>query len=204
MCLRSGFAALQYHFIAVTIFRKRNRHVNNPRSQAAPSIFFICNNVSGAVSDTIDADAFNDAARLFDAFLVSRDSTWAIMEEATQTTKKEQNDDLPKGFDALTAAAQKVYRVVYDVKTKQARNATISDIQGPVSAYRNKENRRKIDDELLRAGFMFVAPETAKLGDILGSGERVIVPIYALDENEEQLIDVTASAIRPNTDAIRA
>ena len=167
-------------------------------------LLFICNNVSGAVSDTIDADAFNDAARLFDAFLVSRDSTWAIMEEATQTTKKEQNDDLPKGFDALTAAAQKVYRVVYDVKTKQARNATISDIQGPVSAYRNKENRRKIDDELLRAGFMFVAPETAKLGDILGSGERVIVPIYALDENEEQLIDVTASAIRPNTDAIRA
>lgn len=174
-------------------------------------LLFVCNNVSSGVSETIDADTFNDASRLFDAFLASRDATWAIMQDATQTTNKVQNDDLPKGFDALTAAAQKVYRVVYDVKTKQARNATISDIQGPVNAYRNKENRRKIDDELLRAGFMFVAPETAKLGDILGSGERVIVPVYALDQNAEQLVDITAdvlaqipSAIRPDTGAIRA
>ena len=166
-------------------------------------LLHVCNNVSSGVSETIDADTFNDAARLFDAFLASRDSTWAIMQDATQTTKNEQDDDLPKGFDALTAAAQKVYRVAYEIKTTQGRNATISDIQGPVNAYRNKENRRKIDDELLRAGFMFVAPESARYGDILGSGERVFVPIFDLDENAEQLIDVTADAIRPDTGAIR-
>ena len=166
-------------------------------------LLFVCNNVSSGVSETIDADAFNDAARLFDAFLASRDSTWAIMQDATQTPKKEQDDDLPKGFDALTATAQKVYRVAYEIRTTQGRNAKIGDIQGTVNAYRNRENRRKIDDELLRAGFMFVNPETANKGDVLGSGERVIVPIYGLDSETGDLIDVTADAIRPDTGAIR-
>lgn len=168
-------------------------------------LLHICNNAElWNFPETIDAETFNDAARLFDAFLAARDMTWAIMREATKATKDEQGADLPKGFYDLTKESIKVYNRAYEIKTTTGGNATISDIQKGVSAYRDKIKREKIDAELQSAGLMFVDPETVNNGDVLGSGERVMVPIYALDQNAESLIDVTEEVLKQNTKQIPA
>ena len=45
MCFCSVCSALQYHFVAMAILRKCNRHIQNPGSKAKPSVRDVCNNI---------------------------------------------------------------------------------------------------------------------------------------------------------------
>lgn len=60
----STSSALYYHFVAMTVLRKCNRHIQNPRSKTESPVLFVCNNVFYEADTSIVPCQIRDVNRI--------------------------------------------------------------------------------------------------------------------------------------------
>ena len=144
---------------------------------------------SGRDLERISPETFQKSALLIETFIDSRNTTWKMMKNAVVPSKREdRKDDVPKALVELSEQARKTYAAICSITEATGRGATITEINGKIRAYRQRMGRMAIDSELFNAGLMYIDPHTVKDGDGIATGDRVPVPLYALDSFSGELV----------------